>query len=105
MTRLIDADRLKAHVKMQTDLVRNFSSISELGELATVMADGFEREVDIQPTVEAEPVRHGRWKFIRDEGDGNSLYSCSECGKGDIQSPEVIVPYCWHCGAKMDGEE
>lgn len=56
MTRLIDADRLKAHVKMQTDLLRNFSSISELGELATIMADGFEREVDIQPTVDAVPV-------------------------------------------------
>lgn len=50
------------------------------------------------------PVRHGRWIFIRDEGGGNSLYSCSECGQGDIQSPEVVVPYCWHCGAKMDAD-
>ena len=54
--RLIYADILKAHVKMQTDLLRKFSSISELGELATVMADAFEREVDIQPTVDAVPV-------------------------------------------------
>lgn len=56
------------------------------------------------PTIDAEPIRRGSWIFIRDEGGGNSLYSCSECGQGDIQSPEVVVPYCWHCGAKMDAE-
>lgn len=56
------------------------------------------------PTVDAEPIRRGSWIFIRDEGGGNSLYSCSECGQGDIQSPEVVVPYCWYCGAKMESE-
>ena len=83
MTRLIDVDVLKAMLAED--------------EITFPMLD------DVH-TVDAVPVRHGRWIFIRDEGGGNSLYSCSECGRGDIHCPEVIVPYCWHCGAKMDAE-
>ena len=52
--------------------------------------------------VEAEPVRHGRWK-------GGI---CSECGKyavwrlifrGEIVWEDTYA-FCPHCGAKMDGE-
>ena len=99
MTRLIDADRLKAHVKMQTDLLRNFSSISELGELATVMADGFEREVDIQPTVDAEPVKYGKWEWKK-YPNGHETWECSVC-----RSPMITrFWYCPNCGAKMESE-
>ena len=45
-------------------------------------------------TVDAEPVRHGRWK-----GEGMGDYSCILCG-------EVVSArdyrYCPYCGAKMD---
>lgn len=94
--RLIDADAL-------TEQIQKLCHYEYMANWLGVL-------IDTQPTVKVEPievpkpVRHGRWKFIRDEGDGNSLYECSECGQGDIQSPEVIVPYCWHCGAKMDAE-
>ena len=56
--------------------------------------------------VEFAPVKHGRWI---DEGlvDGNQnrYCRCSECGKGDTQAISQRVPYCWWCGAKMDGGE
>ena len=54
-----------------------------------------------QPTVEAEPVRHGRWM----DGTSRGSYSiyCSYCGS----HKETICPseYCPACGARMDAEE
>lgn len=52
------------------------------------------RIIEMQPKVDAEPVRHGRWK-----GSGMGDYYCSLC------SEEVsgnYYPYCPNCGAKMD---
>lgn len=51
------------------------------------------------PTVDAEPVRHGKW--IRDV---NNLYGCSECMQRETMSPKKLKNYCPNCGAKMDGE-
>ena len=31
-------------------------------------------------------------------------HECSKCGMGDQHNPNVNVPYCWFCGAKMDEE-
>ena len=93
--RLIDADALN-YVR-----VRIYHEDGTIGGYNAVIPSS---EITNAPTIDAVPVSHGRWKFIRDEGGGNSFYSCSECGYGDIQSPEVIVPYCWHCGAKLDAE-
>ncbi len=60
-----------------------------------------------QPTVEAEPVRHGFWE--KDEY-GSHLRRCSCCKKHPIyKDPEhavVVAVYagiCINCGAKMDG--
>lgn len=67
--------------------------------------------IDEQPTIEAEPVRHGRW--ATDEEDikwGNSLKRkhCTNCGKRPHFDKEkwefVLTNYCPHCGAKMDLE-
>lgn len=93
--RLIDADKLIRTVRFLT--LRDGKEI----EIHYVEAE----RIDSAPTINAEPIKRGRWIFIRDDGGGNSLYSCSECGQGDIQCPEVIVPYCWHCGAKMEAEK
>ena len=47
------------------------------------------------PTVEAEPVRHGRW--IPHKITSSSM--CSECKK----YAAFETPRCPHCGARMDG--
>lgn len=53
------------------------------------------------PTIEAEPVRHGRWERKRHKLFGNSYdYVCSACGC-DYALAEY--DYCPNCGAKMDG--
>ena len=65
----------------------------------------YSRMVDVwhiehAPTIEAEPVRHGRWvdKMVRD-------WHCSECGKKasfDGYCYDDKPNYCPNCGAKMD---
>lgn len=55
-------------------------------------------EIIKQPTIDAEPVRHGRW--IRMD-DTHTRWKCSECGFVE-ESP--LFMRC-HCGAKMDAKE
>ena len=64
------------------------------------------------PTVDAEPVRHGRW-IIKDNPDTEWYQiTCSECGEdvtstapciGFFPNAKVLWDYCPYCGAKMDG--
>lgn len=49
--------------------------------------------INKQPTIEAEPVRHGRWE------DCSSGWMCSRCSFTQIKDSN----YCPNCGAKMDG--
>ena len=50
------------------------------------------------PTVDAVPVRHGRWENIT--GGMVILGDCSEC---KVRQPVIGTNYCKNCGAKMDG--
>ena len=52
--------------------------------------------VESLPAADVRSERHGRWLYC---GDG---YECSECG-GD--SRVSSHPFCWRCGAKMDGKD
>ncbi|HAG12396.1 MAG TPA: hypothetical protein DCG49_00860 [Ruminococcus sp.] len=65
-------------------------------------------EIDKQPTIEAEPVRHGRWDEIycfSEHGIPMASYECTYCGN-DIERQRGVVPaYCEFCGARMDGGE
>lgn len=64
--------------------------------------------IDEMPTIEAEPVRHG--KLLRTEAYPHRLY-CSECYKTIIPNEEICFEknefpkYCMYCGAKLDKEE
>lgn len=53
--------------------------------------------------------KKGKWMIseIQREEDtinGNYLYICSCCNFSDTHAKTQIVPYCWHCGADMRGE-
>lgn len=95
--RLIDADKLKTHYSWWTD---------ETKEL-------FDTIINLQPTIEAEPVRHGHWVESSEDG---TLF-CSECGRPTYDTHDefkefmgtkiiaLVYPYyCGYCGAKMDEE-
>ena len=59
------------------------------------------------PALDVAPVVHARWIYYGDANeDGNCEANCSACGAGDAHRPDLknAVPYCWNCGARMDGE-
>lgn len=50
------------------------------------------------PTLDVEPVRHGRWVY-----DHWCEFRCSECGNWSESKPyRGKENYCSKCGAKMD---
>ncbi len=57
------------------------------------------RSCDI-PTIEAEPVKHGRW-ILHDNGSG----TCDQCRftQKNVWDDDNQQNYCGVCGAKMDG--
>lgn len=64
------------------------------------------------PTVEVEPVRHGRWIIKSNPENGWYKITCSECGEdettvapciGFMPNVKVIWDFCPNCGARMDG--
>ena len=60
------------------------------------------------PTIEAAPVRHGRWVPLSYDGyaDGYPVYDeweCSECHFACEGEGEPPLNYCPNCGTKMDG--
>lgn len=55
------------------------------------------------PTVDADPVRHGRWEFL----GANSFIKecmCGTCSVCKVRSKYIVnAMLCPNCGAKMDG--
>ena len=61
--------------------------------------------IDLAPTLDVEPVRHGRWIWSAENG-----WTCSNCKfdcwhyseRFDPYAPLPDAEYCPKCGAKMD---
>lgn len=94
--RLIDADKLRKDV---IDLPNAYNGFSDTYDKAMIVDI-----VDEQPTVDAEPIRHGHWI---DGNDSIIVGTCSVCGWSVFIGETNIsgMPYCPNCGAKMDEEE
>lgn len=117
--RLIDADAL------EDALVNHGFCYCGENEYNDGVADGFllaRDDVKKAPTIDAEPVRRGKWKIKTintfDLAYGTTgyepVYQCSVCGgvmESYLRLDEPIMPedanfprYCPNCGAKMDKE-
>lgn len=88
MSRLIDADALKKIFKLWDSMpLYNYNEFERHIIRAAII------EVESAPTIDAEPVRHGKWI---DE-------NCSICGQyvyhGDARN------FCPACGARMEVSE
>lgn len=61
------------------------------------------------PTIEAEPVRRGRWiEHKSKDWSGGGAYICSVCGYGYSWAgfhEANEFTYCPNCGAKMEEQE
>ena len=59
--------------------------------------------IDKQPTVDAEPARHGKWKRSKFY---KSIIFCDECGEPfELSNSMEHWNYCPNCGIRMDGED
>lgn len=77
------------------------------GRYILLMASRKQRDADILsalPTVDAVPVRHGRWEtdgMMMDDGE-YLMTRCTACG--EAYEYGYNMPYCPCCGARMDGD-
>ena len=82
--RQIDADALK-------------HSIAGNIPLMPTVRIAIEHRIDDMPTIEAEPVKHGRW-YVVDEQEPRR-YECTKCKRLSWDESN----YCPNCGTRMDG--
>lgn len=103
--RLIDADALKEKICNNVYPIVDFFNSRDYGMFWT---GGIEKAINEAPTIDAEPVKHG--KLMRTEAYPHRLY-CSECFKTLIPNEEICFEknefpkYCMWCGAKLDEED
>ena len=102
MSRLIDADSLYRRVKTECNPYGKPTIEYESG---CKVLDW----IDSAPTIDAEPVKHGKWTTQIRRVDYNPYHpfetygACSLCGCG--QSINKNFKYCPNCGARMDENE
>lgn len=103
--RLIDKREL---MEMLDDMFSRYDGTPSVMEGFKYGLDAVISEVSVMPTIEAEPIRHGKWimlyKTHNVDEDNDYNWICSECGYGDCHNINNEVPYCWHCGARMENE-
>ena len=68
------------------------ADILELGEYCCDMVSDTIAFIDGLPTIEAQPVKHGRWMYP---------FYCSECRFVPYYSSDLT----YNCGARMDGDD
>ena len=92
--RMIDADALKlSHCKECTLYPdKCLGDDCDWGSIA---------HINMMPTVEAEPVKHGHWIMEFENDDGRSL-RCSNCLMVFWVGHGRDGNYCPNCGSKMD---
>ena len=97
--RLIDADALKEQIEFHPTSVSVCMTVAE-AKGQTYFKNRCLEDIDNAPTIEAEPVRCGKW--IK-----GTRYKCSECGTEwdlDGTPKEYGMNYCAYCGARMEEE-
>jgi hypothetical protein len=99
MGRLIDADAFDKRIRLAV------GSCEE--ELTEDFKDGISTVLEMMktaPTVDAVPVRHGRWIYhIDDLFPAESTQECDQCH--EEQPLTCDDNYCPNCGARMDGKD
>ena len=109
--RLIDADELR---KEKLDLIDREKLVQEIKSQSNRLCLGniSTSDIDVEdivqlivdaPTVDAEPVRHGKWQPMNERNEiYGDVYMCDNCGHGFVICENFH--YCPNCGEKMDGE-
>lgn len=104
--RLIDADALKEDYRMADDCKDCKTNVRDCEYDRVYTKMDFCGWLDDAPTVDAVPVRHGRWEtdgIMMDECE-YLMTRCTACG--GTYEYGFNMPFCPNCGADMrkDGE-
>ena len=91
--RPINADRFRADVQSWENCPNGFSDTYDKARIIDA--------IDEQPTIEAEPVRRGRWVDHQYKEFPVGRYECSVCGARH----DMPWDYCPNCGARMEEQE
>lgn len=111
--RLIDADALIHEIRNRTaHIIFRGCQTMITGKDSCNPAEwtrGYEQGVkdvvckfEFAPTIDAEPVKRGRWVNVEDRPF--MIYACSQCGEKWGYGTVIHCHYCPNCGARMDGE-
>ena len=94
--RLIDADAIPYREIWREDWLHNAGKYQQ---------GVFRDEIEDMPTVDAAPVRRGKWihevRYTIDSLHSYQQYRCSECDMTYITNTK----YCPNCGARMVEDE
>ena len=96
--RLIDADALIDEIK---HTLWDWDSVDGI-KSSTVLKQTIS-DINNMPTIDAEPIKHGKWIYKEYEPSKVEYYECSECGY--VTFNEKVCHYCYNCGARMDEVE
>jgi hypothetical protein len=102
MKRLIDADALRDKLQVEIDKgIPPFDDVMGSIRCGIRLARNI---VEDEPTIDAEPVRHGKWidRTIKVSAElTNIIHVCSVCEEMAVGK----YRYCPHCGARMDKDD
>lgn len=99
--RPIDADVLKSDIPKTRE-----SAFEDCRECTLLDKEQVQLLIDKQPTLDAVPVKHGRWIDNKKSIIGEIIErNCSLCGQRTTGLYDHFFPYCPNCGAKMDEKE
>jgi formylmethanofuran dehydrogenase subunit E len=97
--KLIDADEFTSELaKAYAEQSKTAGTWEKLitTQLLAIFSKDVIEVINALPTVDAEPVRHGKWTVT-------PIYiKCSECGESFMLMPQN---YCPECGARMDEDD
>lgn len=101
---------IKDHEKPQEpcdDEISRADAIDQMEQSYNIL-DATDRIKALPPVTPSR--RKGHWILADEQNkedveNDNYRFICSECQCSDIHAKDIIVPYCWKCGADMRGAE
>lgn len=99
--RLIDADALAErmyHEAFETD-----SSLQKWDSGCWIRYKMFENAMAEAPTVDAAPIRRGKWINVTNGRGGRECNQCHNYAPAWQTGEEHLTDFCSNCGARMEG--
>lgn len=82
----------------------------ELREEWAIKTEGFRKAEEVIMSIPSADRPQGKWvlsvvQHEEDTANGNYAYICSNCHHTDVHAKTMTVPFCWYCGAEMEGAD